>query len=149
GVVIIENIVRRLHESAAAPDPVAEPATERIRRAVIEVARPTVMALLIIIAAYLPIFLLQRVEGRIFSPLAHTVVAALVGSLVFSVTLVPLLATFAYRRPRPHREPPVLLAASSLYLPALRAALRHPVAALLPHVGALRVALGVLARPLG
>ena len=54
--------------------------------------RPTVFALLIIIAAYLPIFLLQRVEGRIFAPMANTVVAALAGALFFSVTLVPVLA---------------------------------------------------------
>ena len=55
----------------------------------------------IIIAAYLPIFLLERVEGRIFAPMANTVVAALSGALVFSVTLVPVLAAFAYRGPVP------------------------------------------------
>src|SRR5690606_6553757 len=97
-----------------------------IEHAVREVVRPTVFALLIIIAAYLPIFLLQRVEGRIFAPLAHTVVAALVGGLVFSVTLVPVLATFAYRKHRKHRESPMLVLAQALYLPTLRAALRRP-----------------------
>src|SRR5262249_48844522 len=57
----------------------------RIRRAVAEVVGPTMYSLMIIIAAYLPIFLLQKVEGRIFAPMANTVVAALVGALLFSL----------------------------------------------------------------
>ena len=125
-VVIVEAIVARLaaHHAPEGEPPRSVP--EQIRRAVKAVARPTVFALLIIIAAYLPIFLLQRVEGRIFAPLAHTVVAALVGSLVFSVTLVPVLATFAYRKPRPHRESPVLRWVNAGYLPTLRFALFRP-----------------------
>jgi cobalt-zinc-cadmium resistance protein CzcA len=124
-VVIVESIARGMAGSQSVEqDP--ERISERVRKAVAEVARPTVFALLILIAAYLPIFLLQRVEGRIFAPMAHTVVSALVGSLVFSVTLVPVLATFAWRRPRPSRESPVLLAALAAYLPVLRAALRRP-----------------------
>ncbi len=125
-VVMMEAIVLRV---AAPPAVVSGDDAEvgaRVKRAVADVARPTFFSLLIIIAAYLPIFLLERVEGRIFAPMAHTVVAALVGGLVFSVTLVPVLATFAYRRPRAHRESPVLRAASAAYLPSLRAALRHP-----------------------
>ena len=93
-VVIIEAIVQRM---SVAAEPPGATVGARIEQAVRDVVRPTVFSLLIIIAAYLPIFLLQRVEGRIFAPLAHTVVAALVGSLVFSITLVPVLATFAYR----------------------------------------------------
>ncbi len=122
-VVIVESIVHRL---SGPPESPAETPRERIRRAIRTVARPTVFALMIIIAAYLPIFLLERVEGRIFSPLAHTVVAALAGSLVFSVTLVPVLATFAYRKPTKHRDSPVLRAASRLYAPTLRFALGRP-----------------------
>ncbi len=122
-VVIIEAIAFRM---ASDRDEADTPVSERIERALREVVRPTVFALLIIIAAYLPIFLLQRVEGRIFSPLAHTVVAALVGGLIFSVTLVPVLASFAYRRPRPHRLSPLLELAQAAYLPTLRAALRRP-----------------------
>jgi cobalt-zinc-cadmium resistance protein CzcA len=81
---------------------------------------------LIIIAAYLPIFSLQRVEGRIFSPLAHTVVAALLGSLAFSITLVPVLATFAYRWDDKHRESPLLRLLERAYVPTLRGALKRP-----------------------
>ena len=89
------------HREHRAPALAARPGTAARRRTCAtassarrrEVVRPTVFSLLIIIAAYLPIFLLQRVEGRIFAPMANTVVAALLGALLFSVTLVPVLAT--------------------------------------------------------
>lgn len=131
-VVIIETIALRMshHGNEEHGNEVQLSVSDRIHRAVCEVARPTFFSLLIIIAAYLPIFLLERVEGRIFAPMAHTVVAALVGSLVFSVTLVPVLATFAYAHPRPHRESPVLRFASRIYMPALRLALRRPLVVL-------------------
>jgi cobalt-zinc-cadmium resistance protein CzcA len=125
GVVIIESIVRRLSPHADEPMPTVIDVPARVQRAVHEVARPTVFALLIIIAAYLPIFLLERVEGRIFAPMANTVVAALVGALFFSLTLVPVLATFCYRGPIRHRESPLLVWAQRLYEPSLRWALRH------------------------
>jgi heavy metal efflux system protein len=143
-VVIIEAIVRRLADGRHRPAP-ASP-REAVERALAEVARPTIFSLLIIIAAYLPIFLLERVEGRIFSPMAHTVVAALLGSLVFSVTLVPVLATLAYRKPPPHREPPIMRLAERLYLPLLRGALRRPLPVVLVALGSLAVAASVLAR---
>ena len=126
GVVIIESILTRL--SASVP---GEPASrfnpdERIQQATHSVVRPTVFALLIIIAAYLPIFMLQRVEGRIFAPMANTVVAALVGALLFSVILIPVLASLVYRKPLRHRESPLLRWASRAYEPTLAWALRHP-----------------------
>ena len=99
---------------------------ERIALATKAVVRPTVFSLLIIIAAYLPIFMLQRVEGRIFAPMANTVVAALAGALLFSVTLVPVLASFVYRRGVKHRESPVLRWAASAYRPTLQYALKRP-----------------------
>ncbi|AKT42416.1 efflux RND transporter permease subunit [Chondromyces crocatus] len=130
-VVIIEAITFRMAQAAHGGAHGAEATTpttvsERVTRAVSDVARPTVFSLLIIIAAYLPIFLLQRVEGRMFSPMAHTVVAALLGSLAFSITLVPVLATFAYRKPRPHRDSPVLIWAVRAYMPVLKGALKRP-----------------------
>jgi cobalt-zinc-cadmium resistance protein CzcA len=75
-------------------------------RATREVVRPTVFALLIIIAAYLPIFMLQRVEGRIFAPMANTVVAALGGALLLSSRSSRCWPRFVYRRPVKHRESP-------------------------------------------
>lgn len=120
-VVIVESILVRLHAGG-------DPATtrERVAAGVHAVARPTVSALLIIIAAYLPIFLLQRVEGRIFAPLAHTVVAALIGGLACAVTIVPVLASLVYRRPPAHRTSPLVAIALWVYRPTLRAALRRP-----------------------
>lgn len=122
GVVIIEAILTALAiRSSDAP-----PVQERIRAAASGVARPTVFAVLIIIAAYVPIFMLERVEGRIFSPMANTVAAALAGALLFSVTLIPALASYAYDKPVHHRESPVLRLASWAYLPVLRFSLRRP-----------------------
>lgn len=135
GVVIIESILTRVadpdgfrHDEAPEEHARGEALTmtERVRRATLAVVRPTVFALLIIIAAYLPIFMLERVEGRIFAPMANTVVAALVSALVFSVTLVPVLATFVYRRPAKHRESPVLRLAARAYGPTLTQALKRP-----------------------
>ena len=127
GVVIIESILFRLSHAhgtlAHAENLTVE---ERVRRATVQVVRPTVYSLLIIIAAYLPIFMLERVEGRIFSPMANTVVAALVGALVFSVTLVPVLAALSYRKPLVHKDSPVLRLASRLYEPTLAWALKRP-----------------------
>ena len=142
-VVIIESIaVGMSQHTESGPAPFG--ASERIKKAVLEVARPTVFSQLIIIAAYLPIFMLQRVEGRQFSPMAHTVVAALVGGLLFSVTLVPVLATFAWRKPRLHKESPVLRSAMAAYLPILRASLRRPVVVVILSVVALGGATRIL-----
>src|SRR5262249_28459962 len=126
GVVIIESILvaLALHGPRDAHAPFD--AEKRIERATQSVVRPTVFALLIIIAAYLPIFMLQRVEGRIFAPMANTVVAALCGALLFSVILVPVLAALVYRRPVSHRESPLVRIATRLYEPTLGWALEHP-----------------------
>jgi cobalt-zinc-cadmium resistance protein CzcA len=99
-----------------------------IFKAAKEVARPTLYSLLIIVAAYLPIFGLQRVEGRIFGPMAHTVVSALIGAMIVSFTLVPVLSFFALRRHKAVRESPVLRVASRGYRPLLMSAMRNPLA---------------------
>jgi heavy metal efflux system protein len=147
GVVIIENIVRRLSAPAEHGQPVAaEVIRARIRYAVNDVVRPTMFSLLIIIAAYLPIFLLERVEGRIFAPMANTVVAALIGALLFSVTAVPALATVCYTRPIRHRVSPLLTGLQAAYAPVLRAALRYNGVVLVGSVVALGLAVAVLAQ---
>ncbi len=92
--VMVENIQRRLSvqtESHSAPD-------EVIRAAAHEVQRPVFYAIAIIIIAYLPIFTLQRVEGRLFRPMAWTVTFALLGSLFFSILLAPVLTSFVFRK---------------------------------------------------
>ncbi len=143
-VVIIENIVHRL--SSHDPVPALDSIRDLIERATTEVVRPTIFSLLIIIAAYLPIFMLQRVEGRIFAPMANTVVAALVGALLFSVTLVPVLATFVFRKPIRHRISPVLTLAQAAYEPTLRWALRNGPLVLIGSVLALGAAVFALSR---
>jgi len=92
-VVIIENIVRHFSLAASA----RKSPLERIRDAVREVLRPVFYARAIIIAAYLPIFTLQSVEGRLFKPMAWTVSFALLGALVFSILIAPVLALSQFR----------------------------------------------------
>jgi cobalt-zinc-cadmium resistance protein CzcA len=141
-VVIVESVVARM----ATPAEPGESVRDRVSAATRAVLRPTFFALLIIIAAYLPIFLLERVEGRIFAPMSNTVVAALIGALIFSVSLVPVLATFAFRRPRPHRESPVLRLALLVYRPLLVWALRRRLLVLAGSLGALAIAVIALPR---
>jgi cobalt-zinc-cadmium resistance protein CzcA len=91
-VVMVENIVRRLasHQRGSID--------ETIRSAAHEVQRPVFYAIAIIIISYMPIFTLQRVEGRLFRPMAWTVVFALLGALFFSMLLAPVLSSFAFRK---------------------------------------------------
>ena len=71
---------------------------ERVRTAANEVQRPVFYAIAIIITAYLPIFTLQQVEGKLFRPMAWTVAFALLGALLFSMLVAPALATFLFRK---------------------------------------------------
>src|SRR5689334_20096754 len=93
-VVMVENILRFL----GIPNPRGLSIDERIRRAAHEVQRPVFYSIAIIITAYVPIFTLQRVEGRLFRPMAWTVAFALLGSLIFAMLLAPVLASYVYRR---------------------------------------------------
>jgi len=90
-VVMIENILRRLENHHRGS------VDETIRAAAHEVQRPVFYAITIIIISYLPIFTLQRVEGRLFKPMAWTVAFALLGALFFSILLAPVLASFVFR----------------------------------------------------
>jgi cobalt-zinc-cadmium resistance protein CzcA len=120
-VIVIENIMHRL---ALAREDMSEHARrDAIVEAANEVGRPTLFSMLIIIAAHIPIFALQRHEGRIFQPMALSVTTALVGSLLFSLTLVPLLAYWMLRRKLPHHDNRVVAACKSVYEPLLAWAL--------------------------
>ncbi|MGZ5181343.1 MAG: efflux RND transporter permease subunit, partial [Ramlibacter sp.] len=116
-VIVIENIMHRLAESREDMDEPRRRGT--IIEAANEVGRPTLFSMLIIIAAHIPIFALQRHEGRIFQPMALSVTTALVGSLVFSLTLVPLLAYWMLRRKLPHGDNRVVTACKRVYAPLL------------------------------
>lgn len=118
-VILVESVLRRLH---AMPEALRGDRHER-RNAVFdgarEVGRPTVFAMMIIIAAHLPIFALQRQEGRIFAPMAYTVVFALVGALLVAMTVVPVLSVLWLDPQRPHREPRYLARIHEFYGKAL------------------------------
>jgi cobalt-zinc-cadmium resistance protein CzcA len=122
-VIIVENIFRRLSERDHAED--LHALRQTILEAAAEVGRPTFFSMLIIIAAHIPIFTLQRHEGRIFAPMAWTVTSALVGSLLLSLTLVPLLCCFLLRQKIPHAENSLVRACKRIYQPSLAWALNH------------------------
>jgi heavy metal efflux system protein len=119
-VVMIENIVR--HMSFAHP---TETPSERIGDAVHEVQRPVFYAIAIIITAYLPIFTLQRVEGRLFQPMAWTVAFALLGALIFSMVIAPVLGSFAFAKGAKEWHNPVMTFLTARYRSAVRWAIRH------------------------
>ncbi len=141
-VIVVENIFRKLseqeHSTARAK------VRELILNAAAEVGRPTFFSMLIIIVAHIPIFTLQRHEGRIFAPMAWTVTSALVGSLLFSLTLVPLLCWFLLRKNLPHKENAVMRFASRRYEPLLKRALAHPKIVVVAAVVALGVSLALV-----
>ncbi len=123
-VIVVENVFRRLGELKK--DRSGHAFRTAVEHAAVEVGRPTFFSMLIIIAAHLPIFTLQRHEGRIFSPMAWTVTSALVGSLLFSLTLVPLLCLWLLRKNVPHEENAFVRLIKRPYVPSLRWALDHP-----------------------
>ncbi len=121
-VVMIENIVRKVSEenkSALTRD-------ETILEAGREVAKPIFFAVSIIIIVYLPILTLQGVEGKMFRPMALTVIFALVGSLILSLTLMPVLASLVFRRGLREKETRLIRWAKAAYLPLLRHAVDWP-----------------------
>jgi cobalt-zinc-cadmium resistance protein CzcA len=119
-VVMIENIVRHMTLKHDTETPV-----ERIGDAAHEVQRPVFYAIGIIITAYLPIFTLQRVEGRLFQPMAWTVAFALLGALIFSMLIGPVLASFAFAKGAKEWHNPVMAFLTDHYRNAVRWAIRH------------------------
>ncbi|MDR2871750.1 MAG: CusA/CzcA family heavy metal efflux RND transporter [Xanthomonadaceae bacterium] len=140
-VIVTEHIVARLALLPANAD-------RRLRRdvvlaATVEVGRPTFFSMLIIIAAHVPIFTLQRHEGRMFAPMAFSVTSALIGALILALTLVPLLC-FWFLRPRgEQRENPLMHRLKRFYQPWLERALAHPKRVVLIAVAVLAVTLGL------
>ena len=122
-VIVVENIFRKLSE--AKDNLTLKERLATIMDATIEVGRPTVFSMIIIIAAHIPIFTLQRHEGRIFAPMAYSVTSALVGSLIISMTLVPLLCYLLLRGNLPHGDNRIVAFAKRMYRPALEWALKN------------------------
>jgi cobalt-zinc-cadmium resistance protein CzcA len=120
-VVMVENIVRHLgHKNGGAKTP-----SEKISEASHEVQRPVFYAIAIIITAYLPIFTLERVEGRLFHPMAWTVAFALLGALLFSILIAPVLASFAFQKGAREWHNPIMHFVIERYRTAVRLAIRH------------------------
>jgi cobalt-zinc-cadmium resistance protein CzcA len=120
-VVMIENIVRHLgHKNGDLKTP-----NEKISEASHEVQRPVFYAIGIIITAYLPIFTLQRVEGRLFHPMAWTVAFALLGALLFSIVIAPVLASFAFAKGASEWHNPVMHFLTERYRGAVRWAINR------------------------
>jgi cobalt-zinc-cadmium resistance protein CzcA len=121
-VVMVENIVRHLgHQNGV------KTAREKIGEASHEVQRPVFYAIAIIITAYLPIFTLERVEGRLFHPMAWTVAFALLGALLFSILIAPVLASFAFAKGAKEWRNPVMDFLIEHYRTAVRWAIRRRV----------------------
>lgn len=122
-VVMVENAVRRRAE--AGRENLNEPADKTILKACLEVGRPVVFAVAIIMIVYLPILSLTGIEGKMFKPMALTVVFALAGSLLLSLTYIPALLTFALRGRVAETESILVRWASRLYSPALEFIMRN------------------------
>ncbi len=120
-VVMVENIVRHLgRRRADSTTPM-----EQIREAAHEVQRPVFYAIGIIVTAYLPIFTLQAVEGRLFKPMAWTVAFALLGALVFSMLIAPVLASFLFWKGAREWHNPVMAWITDRYRHAATWAIEH------------------------
>ncbi|MBK5911742.1 CusA/CzcA family heavy metal efflux RND transporter [Rhodothalassium salexigens] len=148
-VVMIENIFRHLgrdRPGAGAGEgagPADDPSPRgRVERAAREVARPIAFAVAIIVIVFMPLFTLQGVEGKMFKPMAFSISFALLGALLVALTLVPVLASLAFRRPPETGDPWLVRWLKCGYRPLLGAALGRPRAVL---AGAVAAFLGALA----
>jgi cobalt-zinc-cadmium resistance protein CzcA len=124
-VVMVENIIRHLSHRRDAGSGPAKTTAEIIREACHEVQRPVFYAIAIIITAYLPIFTLQRVEGRLFRPMAWTVAFALLGAMTFSILIAPVLAATFFPKGVRERRNLAMDFLASQYRKRLRWAVQH------------------------
>lgn len=120
-VVIIENILRRLHQKDS-----EEPSDKIIRAASREVAKPIFFGVLIIVLVYIPILTLGGVEGKMFKPMAATVLFALLGSLAIALLLMPVMSWYTLRNRYAEKHTLVMRKASEWYAPLLKRAVRRP-----------------------
>jgi cobalt-zinc-cadmium resistance protein CzcA len=132
-VVMMENIFKHLtsHGEGSEPETLdTEPHALRLRiqEASKEVGRPVFFAVLIIIVVFAPLFSLEGVEGKLFQPMAISIVLAMVASLFVALVVVPALATYAFSRPVRHRESPIFRPIEILYTWVLAKALRNRMA---------------------
>jgi heavy metal efflux system protein len=143
-VVMVENCVRHLSHGDNKRSMI-----EIVRDAAVEVRKPTLFGELIIMIVYLPILTLEGAEGKMFRPMALTVIFALAGSMLLSLTLMPVLASLVLSRHQREREPVLMRLAHWIYAPLLRLSMRHKLPVLLIATGVLVVAFAMIAPNLG
>jgi len=144
-VVMIENCVRHLSHA----NPLNRSRLERIRDAAVEVRGPTMFGELIIMIVYLPILTLEGIEGKMFRPMALTVIFALAGSMLLSMTLMPVLASLFLPKHMSHREPLLVRILKRLYRPVLHFTMHQKTAIIGFALAVLVVAFGMIAPHLG
>ncbi len=140
-VVMIENCVRHI----AHGDLRVKTKLEMIRDGAVEVRKPTLFGELIIMIVYLPILTLEGIEGKLFRPMALTVICALAGSMVLSMTLMPVLASFFLPNRIEEREPFFMRLAHALHTPLLRFSMEHRSAVIAVAVTVLVIVFGFMA----
>ena len=152
GVVMVENIYRHLAEAThrhpheegmAAAGATARSPVHLMLRSAKEVGRPIVFAIAIIILVFLPLFTLEGVEGKMFKPMAFAISFAMIGSLVFSLTIIPVLCSF-FLRGGSEADTWVMRNIKRPYLPALRWSLAHRSWTLWAALAALVVSLAIV-----
>ncbi|MFN0195864.1 MAG: efflux RND transporter permease subunit, partial [Planctomycetaceae bacterium] len=144
-VVMIENCVRHLaHDSNS-----GKSRLDIIRDAAVEVRKPTMFGELITMIVYLPILTLEGIEGKMFRPMALTVIFALMGSMVLSLTLMPVLASLLLPKKVKQHEPFLMQIAHAIHYPILQFAMHHKLAVMGFAASVLILAFGMIAPNLG
>ncbi|REJ65150.1 MAG: AcrB/AcrD/AcrF family protein, partial [Planctomycetota bacterium] len=144
-VVMIENCVRKLSHGI----PRGMTKIDVVRDAAVEVRKPTMFGELIIMIVYLPILTLEGVEGKLFRPMALTVIFALAGSMILSLTLMPVLASYVLPKRLEEREPFLIRWIKRLYQPILHFTMHHKLAVIGFALCLLVIAFGLIAPNLG
>jgi cobalt-zinc-cadmium resistance protein CzcA len=147
GVVMVENVYRHLseasHQTSVDGTPAHEPKSHLILRSAKEVGRPIVFAIAIIILVFLPLFTLQGVEGKLFRPMAFAISFAMIGSLIFSLTIIPVLCSF-FLKGGSEEDTWIMRQVKRPYLPLLRWSLDNRKTMLIGAVLALVLSLGIV-----
>ncbi|MFZ6745035.1 efflux RND transporter permease subunit [Undibacterium sp. JH2W] len=120
-IVVMEQILRKFEEDGGKPLTAKD-----VMTAALQVSKPIFFGMVVIITAYLPLFMFQRIEYKLFSPMAFAIGFALLGALVVSLVLIPGLAYVAYKKPRKVFHNPVLEKFASIYKPVLEQVVSSP-----------------------
>src|SRR5205807_1527296 len=140
-VVMVENCVTHI----AHGDLRLKSKLEMIRDAAVEVRKPTLFGELIIMIVYLPILTLEGIEGKLFRPMALTVICALAGSMILSMTLMPVLASFILPKRIEEREPLFMRIAHAIHNPILKFSMEHKFGVIAVALVVLVIAFGFIA----